>query len=190
MGNLALAVANAIYDFKHENYLTLDELYRRLDHDINLVEVKVYREDKSVPLPAYGKDGDACMDIVAKSIEYDLIKDRWIVHTGLHFELPQHYEMEIRPRSSNTKYDVYIPNAPGTLDAGYRGELLAIFKRRDATVVQEGDIIDDIFPYNPGDRICQILVRRREEIHWHEVDNFEDLSTSERGTGGFGSTGK
>lgn len=190
MGNLALAVANAIYDFKHENYLTLDELYRRLDHDINLVEVKVYREDKSVPLPAYGKDGDACMDIVAKSIEYDLIKDRWIVHTGLHFELPKHYEMEIRPRSSNTKYDVYIPNAPGTLDAGYRGELLAIFKRRDATVVQEGDIIDDIFPYNPGDRICQILVRRREEIHWHEVDNFEDLSTSERDTGGFGSTGK
>lgn len=190
MGNLALAIANAIYDFKHENFLTFDELYRKLDNGINHIEVKVYREDKSVPLPAYGKDGDCCMDIVAKSIEYDLIKDRWIVHTGLHFELPQHYEMEIRPRSSNTKYDVYIPNAPGTLDAGYRGELLVIFKRRDATVVQEGDIIDDIFPYNLGDRICQILVRRREEIHWHEVDNLEDLSVSERGAGGFGHTGK
>ena len=77
------------------------------------------------------------MDIVAKSIEYDLIKDRWIVHTGLHFELPQHYEMEIRPRSSNTKYDVYIPNTPGTLDAGYVAnyllysnvEMLPLFKK-------------------------------------------------------------
>lgn len=116
MGNLALAIANAIYDFKY-NTNDFDLLYKQLERDINHIEVKVYREDKSVPLPAYGKDGDCCMDIVAKSIEYDLIKDRWIVHTGLHFELPQHYEMEIRPRSSNTKYDVYIPNAPGTLDA-------------------------------------------------------------------------
>ena len=190
MGNLALAVANAIVDYNLGAVSTMDELYQQLDRDINRVEVKVYREDKSIPLPAYGKDGDACMDVVAKSIEYDLVKDRWAVHTGLHFELPKHYEMELRPRSSNTKYDVYIPNAPGTLDAGYRGELLVIFKRRDAVVVQEGDIIDDIFPYNPGDRICQLLVRRREEIHWHEVDNLEDLSTSERGADGFGSTGK
>lgn len=191
MGNLALAVANAIVDYNLGAVNTMAELYKQLDRDINNIEVKVWREDKSVPLPAYGKDGDACMDVVAKSIEYDLVKDRWVIHTGLHFELPKHYEMELRPRSSNTKYDVYIPNAPMTLDEGYRGELLVIFKRRDAVVVvQDGNIIDNIFPYNPGDRICQLLVRRREEIHWKEVDNLEDLSTSERGVGGFGSTGK
>lgn len=190
MGNLALAIANAIVDYNFGLLESVDEICEQLDRDINNIEVKVYREDSSIPLPEYGKDGDACMDVYAKSIDYDAFKDRYIIHTGLHFELPKNYEMEIRPRSSNTKYDVYIPNAPGTLDAGYRGELLVIFKRRDATVVQEGNIIDDIFPYNPGDRICQILVRRREEIHWHEVDNLEDLSASERGAGGFGHTGK
>ena len=87
MGNLALAIANAIVDYDLGAVSTMDELYQQLDRDINHIEVKVYREDKSVPLPAYGKDGDACMDIVAKSIEYDLIKDRWIVHTGLHIFL-------------------------------------------------------------------------------------------------------
>lgn len=189
MSKLSKAIANAIIEF-NSGLLTQDELFDKLERDIDNVSVKVWREDKSIPLPVYGKEGDACCDIYAKSIEHDEEKDRFIIHTGLHFALPEEYEMELRPRSSNTKYDVYIPNAPGTLDAGYRGELLVIFKRRDATVVQEGDIIDDIFPYNPGDRICQLLVRRREEIHWHEVDNLEDLSVSKRGAGGFGSTGK
>ena len=119
MGNLALAVANAIVDYNLGAVSTMDELYQQLDRDINHIEVKVYREDKSVPLPAYGKDGDCCMDIVAKSIDYVLNKARRIVRSGHHFWIPQNYEMEIRPRSSNTKYDVYIPNTPMTLDEGY-----------------------------------------------------------------------
>lgn len=188
----------------------------------DIVPVRVYREDKRIPLPVYGKEGDACCDVYATSIEYDEAKDRWIVHTGLHFALPDEYEMELRPRSSNTKTELYVPNAPGTLDWGYRGELLIIFKRRTnvhlfraveelkdcvrgipgvgknrflAACSNELDKAGFIFPYRPisddyeGDRICQLLVRRREKIQWEEVETIEELGSTERGEKGFGSTG-
>ena len=188
----------------------------------DIVPVRVYREDKRIPLPVYGKEGDACCDVYATSIEYDEAKDRWIVHTGLHFALPDEYEMELRPRSSNTKTELYVPNAPGTLDWGYRGELLIIFKGRTnvhlfraveelkdcvrgipgvgknrflAACSNELDKAGFIFPYRPisddyeGDRICQLLVRRREKIQWEEVETIEELGSTERGEKGFGSTG-
>lgn len=129
MSKLSKAIANAIIEF-NTGLLTQDELHQKLEQDIDNVNIKVWREDKSVPLPTYGKEGDACCDVYAKSIEYDADKDRFIIHTGLHFALLDEYEMELRPRSSNTKTDVYMPNTPGTLDWGYRGELLVIFKNR------------------------------------------------------------
>lgn len=78
--------------------------------------VKVYRENENIKLPTYAKEGDACMDVYVSSVEY---KDdgRVVYHTGLHFRLPDDYEMEIRPRSSNTKTTAVMGNAPGTLDA-------------------------------------------------------------------------
>lgn len=129
MSKLSKAIANAIIEF-NAGLLTQDELHQKLEQDIDNVNIKVWREDKSVPLPTYGKEGDACCDVYAKSIEYDADKDRFIIHTGLHFALSDEYEMELRPRSSNTKTDFYMPNSPGTLDWGYRGELLVIFKNR------------------------------------------------------------
>lgn len=218
MSKLSKAIANAIIEF-NSGLLTQDELYQKLEQDIDDVSVKVWREDKSVPLPIYGKEGDACCDVYAKSIEYDADKDRFIIHTGLHFALPDEYEMELRPRSSNTKTDFYMPNSPGTLDWGYRGELLVIFKNRSnihlCRCVEDSlmainqlkhvtnrieEITNDCmkelkqvmngFPYKEGDRICQLLVRRREKITWDEVETLEELGTTERGTEGFGSTGK
>lgn len=224
MSKIALAIANAIYDFKTGVIETHDQLYEQLHRDIDFAKVKVWREDDSIQLPTYGKEGDACCDVYAKSIEYDQEKDRYIIHTGLHFALPEDYEMEIRPRSSNTKTDLYMPNGPGTLDWGYRGELLIIFKNRftaylscyaghsiittklladevdNITVKSKlNDICDEAakqveraigeFPYKKGDRVCQILVRRREQIEWDEVEILEDLGSTERGAGGFGSTG-
>lgn len=218
MSKLSKAIVNAIIEF-NAGLLTQDELYQKLERDIDNVNVKVWREDKSIPLPKYGKEGDACCDVYAKSIEYDKDKDRFIVHTGLHFALPEEYEMELRPRSSNTKTDVYMPNNPGTLDWGYRGELLVIFKNRTnihlARCIEDSlmairqlkhvtnrieEVIDDCikeleqvmngFPYKEGDRICQLLVRRRELIEWDEVEYLEELGTTERGEGGFGHTGK
>lgn len=218
MSKLSKAIANAIIEF-NAGLLTQDELYQKLERDIDNVSVKVWREDKSVPLPTYGKEGDACCDVYAKSIEYNADKDRFIIHTGLHFALPDEYEMELRPRSSNTKTDFYMPNSPGTLDWGYRGELLVIFKNRTNinisrsvkytinAVRQLSHVTNDIreltddainylaelfknFSYKEGDRICQLLVRRREKITWDEVETLEELGTTERGTGGFGHTGK
>lgn len=218
MSKLSKAIANAIIEF-NTGFLTQDELYQKLEQDIDDVSVKVWREDKSVPLPIYGKEGDACCDVYAKSIEYDADKDRFIIHTGLHFALLDEYEMELRPRSSNTKTDFYMPNSPGTLDWGYRGELLAIFKNRSnihlCRCVEDSlmainqlkhvtnrieEITNDCmkeleqvmngFPYKEGDRICQLLVRRREKITWDEVETLEELGTTKRGTEGFGSTGK
>lgn len=218
MSKLSKAIANAIIEF-NAGLLTQDELFEKLEQDIDNVSVKVWREDKSVPLPKYGKEGDACCDVYAKSIEYDAEKDRTIIHTGLHFALPDEYEMELRPRSSNTKTDVYMPNNPGTLDWGYRGELLVVFKNRTniylARCVEDSlmairqvqhvtnrieeitnDCIKELekvmngFPYKEGDRVCQLLVRRREKITWDEVETLEELGTTERGAGGFGHTGK
>lgn len=222
MSKLSKAIANAIIEF-NAGLLTQDELYQKLEQDIDDVSVKVWREDKSVPLPTYGREGDACCDVYAKSIEYDADKDRFIIHTGLHFALPDEYEMELRPRSSNTKTDFYMPNNPGTLDWGYRGELRVIFKNRTSRqliriISTFGNAFNDIVtrvkhenaynsimcvrqefnklikkegcPYVKGDRICQLLVRRREKITWDEVETLEELGTTERGTCGFGSTGK
>lgn len=222
MSKLSKAIANAIIEF-NAGLLTQDELYQKLEQDIDDVSVKVWREDKSIPLPTYGREGDACCDVYAKSIEYDSDKDRFIIHTGLHFALPDEYEMELRPRSSNTKTDFYMPNSPGTLDWGYRGELCVIFKNRTSRqliriISNFGNAFNDIVtrvkyenaynsitcarqefnklikkeecPYVKGDRVCQLLVRRREKITWDEVETFEELGTTERGTCGFGSTGK
>lgn len=204
-----------------QNGTSAEEVTNRLEEIFNTCEVKVWKEDVHTPLPIYGKDGDACCDVYAKEIEYDEKKDRYIVHTGLHFALPKNYEMELRPRSSNTKTEYYIPNTPGTLDSGYRGELLVIFKSRTSENVLQAinhmgaahknaftrnsqeysdmatarDYYDEakyrnIFPYNEGDRVCQLLIRKREIIKWKEVDFLEDLGETDRGEGGFGSTGK
>lgn len=144
--------------------------------------VKVWRENENIKLPTYAKEGDACMDVYVSSVEY---KDdgRVVYHTGLHFRLPDDYEMEIRPRSSNTKTTAVMGNAPGTLDQNYTGELMIVHR----------DIIypeDSVSHYNVGDRVAQILIRHRERVIWDEVKTLEDLGQTSRGTGGFGSTGK
>lgn len=209
--------------------------------------VKVGVDTIEPKLPEYGKEGDACMDVYPIAVEYDSERDRWIYHTGLAFaigetgvvtsieEVQKGYkvnqfsipnEMELRPRSNLTKSDFYIPNAPGTLDWGYRGELLMVYKNRtSADLVQAitylangiekialragcgGEIKQytsaarknlsklvisiNVPPYKCDgvDRCCQLLIRGSERIEWQEVKTLEELGSSERGTGGFGSTG-
>lgn len=158
-------------------YDTLVKMFNTLDH----VGVKVYREDDTVKLPTYSKQGDACMDVYVHSIEEK--NDRVVYHTGLHFKLPEGYEMEIRPRSSNTKTMAIMQNAPGTLDEGYTGELMIVHRDIDVPFIP-------VIEYNVGDRVAQILVRHRECIIWDEVEIIEELGETERGAGGFGSTGK
>ena len=223
MSKLALIIASAIVNYKNATVKpSIEQLAEEISTVLDVAEIKVWREDKRIPLPVYGKEGDACCDVYCKSVEYDAKKDRWIIHTGLHFALPDEYEMELRPRSSLTKTELYVPNAPGTLDWGYRGELLIIFKvRTNVHLFRAVDKLKDCvrslpnvgrnkflaacnneleqvgydFPFQPmsdeyeGDRICQLLIRRRERIVWDEVETLEELGDTERGKGGFGHTG-
>lgn len=174
---IASAIVLGIHNKDNEN---MEYMVRDVLSKLDRVEVKVFREDDTVKLPTYGKDGDACMDVYVHHVE-NKPDGRIVYHTGLHFRLPEDYEMEIRPRSSNTKTHAVMQNAPGTLDEGYTGELMIVHRRMDKYDDPE---------YQVGDRVAQILVRRRERIEWKEVTTQEELGTTERGAGGFGSTGK
>lgn len=175
-----------------------DEIYEILKAP---TRVLCWRKDKSIPLPAYQTDGAACCDLHIQSIE--IKAHRLICHTGLHVALPEGYEMEIRPRSNLTKTKLIIANAPGTVDADYRGEILVIFECIEDSPSESTNLfpyynnyinnnkLDDLyFPYGIGDRCAQLLIRRYEEIAWHEVDTLEELGETKRGHGGYGSTGK
>lgn len=163
------------------NSITYEKLSKLLE-PIDEVKVKVFRERNDVRLPEYAKGdtNNACMDIYAHSIEKN--GDTYIVHTGLHFELPKDYEMEIRPRSSICKTYYIIPNSPGTVDCNYRGEVTVWFKY--------SGLFFNEFPYKVGDRIAQLIIRRREKITFDEVQCLDSLSKTERDSGGYGSTGK
>ena len=102
---------------------------------------------------------------------------RALVPTGLFMELPAGYEAQVRPRSGlAAKHGITVTNAPGTIDADYRGEVCVL-------LVNLGK---EPFTINPGERIAQMVVARHERVEWEEVDA---LAQSERGAGGFGSTG-
>lgn len=165
------------YAIQGESMGEINSLLEQLDE----VKVKVWREDETVKLPTYAKDGDACMDVYVHSIE-NKRDGRVIYHTGLHFRLPADYEMIIRPRSSMTKTFAVMQNSPGTLDGGYTGELLIVHRNLDNPKVA-------VPQYAVGDRCAQIVVRRREYIVWDEVHSQEELGETERGSGGFGSSG-
>ena len=103
--------------------------------------------------------------------------ERVIVPTGLFLEIPVGYEVQVRPRSGlAAKHGITVLNSPGTIDADYRGELKVILV----------NLSNEAFSIEPGERIAQIVLARHEVIEWEQTD---ELSESERGAGGFGSTG-
>lgn len=148
--------------------------------DIDTCKVKIWLEEGAI-LPKYAHKEDACMDLFVKDIEIDGV--RIIYHTGVHVALPEDYEMEIRPRSSITKTKSIIQNAPCTIDDGYRGEIMVVTRR--IRVDRYGDP-----SYSKGDKVAQLLIRRRERIVWDQVKSLDDLGYTDRGDGGFGSTGR
>lgn len=182
MSKISESIADAIYNYVNGVYNSYDELRNQLETDVDSCEVMVWRESEDVKLPTYAKQGDACMDVYVHSIEHKP-DGRIIYHTGLHFRLPEDYEMEIRPRSSNTKTLAIMQNAPGTLDSQYTGELMIVHRCLKSPEAP-------LSAYKVGERCAQILVRRRERIVWNEVSSQEDLGTTDRGQGGFGSTNK
>ena len=131
------------------------------------------------PLPAYESAASAGMDLRAQLDSPIVLEplERGIVKTGLFIELPVGVEAQVRPRSGLAiKKGVTVLNAPGTIDADYRGEIGVILI----------NLSNEAFTINHGDRIAQLVIAKHETITWKPV---EKLSDSDRGTAGFGSTG-
>lgn len=151
------------------------------------MKVRIKKLRKDAVIPAYAKDGDAGMDLTCTSRKWDVENNVWEYGTGLAFEIPKGYVGLIFPRSSIFKYDLSLSNAVGVVDSGYRGEVMAKFKE---TLTFEDDEIltrtGDGSVYGIGERICQIIIIPIPEIEFEEV---VDLTETERGIGGYGSSG-
>lgn len=145
------------------------------------MKVNVKKLDSSAVLPTYAKHGDAGMDLTATSKNYDE-HGNVVYGTSLAFEIPTGFVGLLFPRSSNTKKDLILGNSVGVLDSGYRGEVM--FKFRPVMPL-ERDIEFGPREYEIGDRIGQIIIMPYPQIEFNLVD---ELSSSDRGVGGFGST--
>jgi dUTP pyrophosphatase len=139
--------------------------------------VRIKKLNENAVIPSYAKDGDAGMDLVATRIISDTTFD--ITYgIDLAMEIPNGFVGLVFPRSSIRKYDLILSNSVGVIDSGYRGEIQATFKKTNGL---------DSISYNVGDRIAQIMIIPHPPIEFDEVD---ELSDTQRGEGGFGSTGK
>ncbi len=133
-------------------------------------------------LPAYATPQSAGLDLRAR-LEGPVVLqpgERRLVPTGLHIELPDGYEAQVRPRSGLAfKHGLTVLNSPGTIDADYRGEIGVL-------LVHHGQ---EPFTLEPGERIAQLVVAAYARVQWSSVEQPEDLATTDRGAGGFGHTG-
>ena len=144
-----------------------------------MIEVSA-QNDSPYELPAYETIGSAGVDLKAV-LDTPLVLsplERKIIGTGLKIALPIGYEAQVRPRSGlAAKHGISVLNSPGTIDADYRGEVGVILI----------NLSNDAFTINPGERIAQLVLAKHEQIQW-KID--KNLSSTARGSNGFGSTGK
>jgi len=144
-----------------------------------MIEVSV-QNDSPYELPDYATIGSAGVDLKAV-LDRPLVLnplERKIIGTGLKIALPIGYEAQVRPRSGlAAKHGISVLNSPGTIDADYRGEVGVILI----------NLSNDAFTINPGERIAQLVLAKHEQIQW-KID--KNLSSTARGSNGFGSTGK
>ena len=143
------------------------------------MKVQIINKSKH-PLPAYATEQSAGMDLRANLDMPIVLKplQRCLVPTGLFMALPKGFEAQVRPRSGLAiKKGISVLNSPGTIDADYRGEVCVIL----VNLSSEDFVIED------GERIAQMVIARHEQAEWEKVDVLEE---TERGSGGFGHTGK
>lgn len=141
------------------------------------MKIEIVRLDKGLPLPRYGQEGDAGMDLMARETMDIHPGQTVIVATGIRIAIPQGYVGLVHPRSGlSAKTKLRVANAPGTIDAGYRGEVGVILTNTG----------DTPFSLLRGDRIAQLVLQQVETIEWQVVDALDETA---RGEGGYGSTG-
>lgn len=141
------------------------------------VELKRLPHGEGLELPHYATDGAAGMDVLSAEDVTIAPGARHAVATGLSLAIPQGFEIQVRPRSGLAlKHGITVPNTPGTIDSDYRGELKVI-------MINHGT---EPFAISRGDRVAQLVLAPVTQARWIEVD---ELDATERGEGGFGSTG-
>jgi dUTP pyrophosphatase len=138
------------------------------------MKVRIKKLNENAVIPTYAKVGDAGMDMVATKIINETL-DSITYGTDIALEIPEGFVGLVFPRSSIRKTDLILSNSVGVIDSGYRGEIQATFKR------------SGVYAYAVGDRVAQIMIIPHPEVEFEEAD---ELSDTERGDGGFGSTGK
>lgn len=146
---------------------------------VNTITVNIINQSNN-PLPAYATTGSSGMDIRAYLPEAVSLQplERALIPTGLFIELPAGFEAQVRPRSGLAiKQGITCLNTPGTIDADYRGEIKVILI----------NLSNEVQQVHPGDRIAQMVIQKVEQVQWAQVN---EITTTERGAGGFGHTGK
>ena len=182
------------------------------------MKIKIKKLNDKAIIPTYAHATDAGLDLTATSIKHDFGKDVFIYGTGLAVEIPKGYVGLIFPRSSNRNTEAYMTNHVGVIDSGYRGEVMVCYKNRTTTNIADeiSDIAIDLYdlidkndkfnncdnlaeniseinrnavkqPYDVGDRIAQLIIIPYPHIEFEEVD---ELSDTDRGANGHGSTGR
>jgi len=142
------------------------------------MKVRVKKLNENAVIPSYAHSTDAGLDLVAVSVERDA-NNNVVIGTGLAMEIPDGYVGLLFPRSSNAKQDVLLTNCVGIIDSGYRGEIMLKYGRYRWSNTQN--------EYRVGDRVGQIIIMPYPSVEFVES---EELSASDRGVGGYGSTGK
>jgi len=183
------------------------------------LDIKFKKLDEKAVIPTYAHDGDVGMDLTAIDVEYDSKNDCYVYHTGLTFETDKHYGIFLFPRSSNRKTEAYLANHVGIDDSAiYRGEIMLCFKNRTSLrqyafegrmitfwkAIEEGKSVEEatkesvgawmeamnnpmlFAPYKVGDRVAQMVALPYPNVKLNER---QELSKTERGENGFGSTG-
>ena len=166
---IALKLAEATKDYSNKK------------QDTNLEKIKIkYINKSNNKNPVYAKIGDSGFDLRANERGSLKPLERKLVGTGLYFELPDGYELQIRPRSGLAyKNGVTVLNSPGTVDTGYRGEIKVLLV----------NISNEKFTWDKGERIAQGVVSHRISSDFGDLIEVLEINESERGDGGFGSTG-
>ena len=144
--------------------------------------MKIYNQSNN-PLPAYASASAAGMDLRANLTEPIVLQplERKLIPTGLFIELPRDCEAQVRPRSGLAlKHGITVLNSPGTIDADYRGEIGVILV----------NLSNEPFEIRHGERIAQMVIAKFQQVELHEVNSKDELSDTERGSGGFGHSGK
>jgi dUTP pyrophosphatase len=144
-----------------------------------MITVEIINQSR-YPLPEYATDWAAGVDVrahIENPIQLNSL-ERKLIETGISVAIPKGYEIQIRPRSGLAfKHGITVLNSPGTIDADYRGEIKVLLV----------NLSTEPFVIQPGERIAQMILCKHDQIHWEEVSV---LSETNRGQGGFGSTGK